>query len=175
MAEGRVLEIGAGSGLNFNFYDPGKVRYILALDPSRVMWSMAQKQLENVSLNVEFVEGVAENIPIEDNAVDTIVSTYTMCSLRDLAASFSEFRRVLKPTGKLVFCEHGRAPDTSVYKWQNAIGPVWKRLGGGCHLNRDIPGIIKTGAFKIDHLDEMYLPGFKPASYNYWGIAHPAN
>lgn len=173
LASGRVLEIGVGSGLNFEFYDTNKVDYLFALDPSEEMWSIAKKRKNKNRLQVEFVKGVAEEIPIDDNAVDSIVITYTLCTIPDVQSSFSEMRRVLKPGGKLIFCEHGIAPDKSMQRWQNLLNPLWKKLGGGCNLNRDIPQLIKNGAFKIEKLDTMYIPGFKPACYNFWGVAKP--
>jgi len=172
-ASGQVLEIGAGSGLNFKFYDQEKVEHLFALDPSEEMWSIAESSLEKKTFAIEFIKGFAEQIPLEDNAVDTILTTYTLCTIGNLEASFKEMRRVLKPGGSLIFCEHGKAPDKSVRRWQNGINPIWKRLGGGCSLIRDIPQIIEDGAFHIEKLDTMYLPGFKFASYNYWGVARP--
>ena len=97
--------------------------------------------------------------------------TYTLCSIPEVALAFDEIRRVMKPNGKLYFCEHGKAPDKAVLKWQNSINPMWKRIGGGCNLNRDIPSLILESGFKIQKLEEMYIPGWKPLSYNYWGTA----
>jgi len=171
LARGRVLEIGVGSGLNFGFYDANKVDHLFALDPSEEMWSLAKKQISSNRFQIEFVKGFAEDIPIEDNAIDSIVITYTLCTIIDVNASFLEFRRVLKPSGKLIFCEHGIAPDKSVQRWQNILNPIWKTFGGGCNLNRNIPQLIKNGTFKIETLDTMYVPGFKPACFNYWGTA----
>jgi len=173
LASGRVLEIGAGSGLNFEFYDTYKVDRLFALDPSEEMLSMAQKQSRKKRIDVEYLLGGAEEIPVDSNSVDSIVITYTLCTIPDVQSSFMEMRRVLRPGGRLIFCEHGIAPDKSVQKWQNMLNPLWKRLGGGCHLNRNIPALIKNGAFEIVKLDTMYIPGFKPASFNYWGVAKP--
>lgn len=173
LASGRVLEIGVGTGLNFSFYDHEKVKQVLALDPSEEMWGLAKNRLDDVHLDVDFIKGYAENIPLDANSVDSIVITYTLCTIPDHAAAMKEFKRVLKPSGNIIFSEHGIAPDRSVRKWQNRLNPIWKRLGGGCNLNRDIPAIIEHGGFAFDNLETMYIPGFKPASYNYWGTARP--
>ena len=171
LAEGSVLEIGVGSGLNFKFYDSHKVERLYALDPSDERWSLAKKQISNHHLQIEFIKGVAEAVPIEDSTIDTIVITYTLCTIVDVDAALSEFRRVLKPGGKLIFCEHGISPEKSVQRWQNLLSPIWKKLGGGCNLNRNIPELIRNGAFEIETLETMYIPGFKPACFNYWGTA----
>jgi ubiquinone/menaquinone biosynthesis C-methylase UbiE len=172
-AHGRVLEIGAGSGLNLEFYDPTKVDRLFALEPSEEMWAIARQEKDLSRMEVEFLNSYAEAIPLDDNTVDCVVTTFTMCSIPDLPAAYSEMRRVLKPGGTLLFSEHGRAPDASVRRWQNLINPVWKRLAGGCHLNRDIPELIKSGGFSFQNLDGMYIPGPKFASYQYWGAARP--
>ncbi len=173
LADGRVLEIGVGSGLNIRYYDTDKVDHLFALDPSEEMWSFAKENISDHPLEVEYIKGMAEEIPMATNSTDSIVITYTLCTLPDLQSSFSEMRRVLKPNGKLLFCEHGMAPDKSIQRWQNMLNPIWKRLGGGCNLNRNIPQLISDGAFEIKQIDTMYIPGFKPASYNYWGVAKP--
>jgi ubiquinone/menaquinone biosynthesis C-methylase UbiE len=170
-AHGRVLELGAGSGLNLEFYNPGKVEHLFALEPSTEMWAIAQREKDLSRLEMEFLNGVAEEIPLDDNAVDCIVTTFTMCTIAHLPAAFEEMRRVLKPGGTLLFSEHGLAPDASVRRWQNLMNPAWKRLAGGCHLNRDIPELIKSGGFTFQDLDAMYIPGPKFASYQYWGAA----
>jgi len=173
LAYGNVLEVGVGSGLNFKYYDPTKVDRLFALDPSAEMWAIAKKQNENSLLNTEFTKGYAEEIPLDSNTIDSIVITYTMCTIPDVEASLMEMRRVLKTHGVLIFCEHGIAPDKSVQRWQKLLNPIWKNLGGGCNLNRDIPKMIVEGGFNINNLETMYIPGFKPASYNYWGVAKP--
>lgn len=171
LAKGRVLEVGVGSGLNLPFYDASKVVQLTALDPSEEIWGQNKNNIENLGYNFQFIKASAENIPIEDNTFDSVVITYTLCSIPDTKKAMGEIRRVLKPNGKLIFCEHGKAPDKSVQKWQNAINPVWKRFGGGCNLQRDIPMIIEDSKFKIKKLETMYLPGWKFASFNYWGMA----
>jgi len=117
------------------------------------------------------LKAYASQIPLENNSVDSVVITYTLCTIPDVFESISDIRRVLKPSGKLLFCEHGAAPDKRVRRWQNIINPVWKRVGGGCNLNRRIPELIKEGGFNITGMNTMYIPGWKPASYNYWGTA----
>lgn len=171
LARGRVLEVGIGSGLNLPFYDGSKVTRVWGLDPSPEMIRMARKAAERAPLEVEFVGLPIEEIPLDDSTVDTVVVTYTLCTIPDTEPALRQMARVLKPGGELVFCEHGLAPDAGVRRWQDSINPIWKRLGGGCHLNRDIPELIKRGGFRIQGLETMYLPGWRPASFNYWGTA----
>jgi ubiquinone/menaquinone biosynthesis C-methylase UbiE len=171
LASGNVLEIGIGSGLNLPFYDKEQVKHLMAIDPSIDIWNKNKIDPNDFPFDFEFAQAFAENIPCNNNSFDTVVITYTLCSIPDTKKAFEEIRRVLKPNGKLVFCEHGKAPDKAVEKWQNLINPVWKRFGGGCNLNRDIPLIIENNGLKINGLETMYLPGWKPASFNYWGTA----
>ena len=173
LAYGNVLEVGIGTGLNFAYYDTVKVDRLFALDPSEEMWALAKEQLNTSQINTEFTKGYAEEIPLDSNSIDSIVITYTMCTIPDVEASLSEMRRVLKTHGELIFCEHGIAPDKSVRRWQNLLNPIWKTVGGGCNLNRNIPKMLVEGGFNINNLETMYIPGFKPASYNYWGVAKP--
>ncbi len=170
-ASGNVLEIGIGSGLNLGFYQPDQVDRIWGLEPSEGMLELARQQIVPEQVVLEFLQAGAESIPLGPDSVDTIVSTFTLCTIPDLPQAFSELRRVLKPGGRLLFCEHGKAPDGGVRRWQNLIQPVWKVCGGGCHLNRDIPALLRAGGFSIQQLDAMYIPGWKPASFNYWGRA----
>jgi ubiquinone/menaquinone biosynthesis C-methylase UbiE len=171
LAEGRVLEIGIGSGLNLPFYAPGRVEHLWGLDPSREMWALAKKKLGTLDFDVEFIEAPAEDIPLKDASADTVLMTYTLCTIPDAIAALREAHRVLKPGGTLVFCEHGLSPDANVRRWQDRLNPVWKRIGGGCNLNRPIPDLIKQAGFSVRGLDTTYLPGWKPASFNYWGTA----
>ena len=171
LAIGNVLEIGIGSGLNLPYYDDKQVNHLLAIDPSLELWKKNRIDPKDIPFDFEFVKAFAENIPSDNNSFDTVVITYTLCSITDINKTFEEIKRVLKPNGKLVFCEHGKAPDKAIEKWQNIINPVWKRFGGGCNLNRDIPLIIENNGLKINGLETMYLPGWKPASFNYWGTA----
>ena len=152
-ATGTVLELGFGSGLNIPFYDAAQVRQVLALEPSKEMWARA------------------EEVPLADGSADTVVATYTLCTVPDLAVALGEIKRVLKPGGALVFCEHGAAPDEEVRRWQDRLNPIWSRLSGGCNLNRPIPSLLEEGGFRIQEMDTMYLPGWRPVNFNYWGSA----
>ena len=171
-AEGIVLEVGIGSGLNLPFYDNSKVTQIWGLDPSEELSSMAKETAKNLDIDVKFISGGAEDIPLPDNYFDTALVTYTMCTIPEVIRANIEIKRVLKNTGKLIFCEHGKAPDSNIAKWQSRINPIWGKLAGGCHLNRDIPSILEDSGYKIIELDQMYLPSTpKVAGYNYWGFA----
>ena len=172
-AHGRVLEIGIGSGLNLPYYDSAKVSKVWGLDPSPEMTQLARRAAVSLPFEVEFIGSPGDEIPLEDSSIDTVVVTYTLCTIPDTAPALRQIRRVLRPRGELVFCEHGAAPDASVRRWQNRLNPMWKRLGGGCNLNRPIPALIEAGGFRIKSLDTMYIPGWRPASFNYWGAAVP--
>ena len=169
-AQGTVLEVGIGSGLNLEYYNKSQINKLYGLDPSKELWKLS-KTINSPEFDFEFIQGYSNNIPADNNSIDTIVITYTLCTIGELEETFDEFRRVLKVNGRIAFCEHGIAPDRSVQKWQNRINPVWKVFSGGCNLNRDIPKIIREGGFKIEDLDTMYIPGWKAASFNYWGMA----
>jgi len=171
LAKGRVLEIGIGSGLNLQFYDSSKVEYMWGLDISAQMRKMAEKRAKSIQFKVEFIGQSGNEIPLESNSVDTVLVTYTLCTIPDVGQALSEMSRVLMPGGELIFCEHGLAPDKDVRRWQNLMNPIWKRMGGGCNLNRPIPNLIEQGGFKINNIETMYIPGWKPASFNYWGSA----
>lgn len=171
-AKGIVLDIGIGSGLNIPFYNKSNINHLYGLDPSPELLETAMKVAKTHELEIEFLECGAESIPLPDDSIDTIVITYTMCTILDISLSNAEMLRVLKPNGKLLFCEHGLAPDERVAKWQKIINPVWNRIAGGCNLNRDIPKLIESSGLKISEIEEMYLPNTpKFAGYNYWGIA----
>lgn len=171
LAEGRVLEIGIGSGLNLPFYAPGKVQHVWGLDPSKEMWALARKKVGVVDFDVQFIAAPAEKIPLDDGSADTVLVTYTLCTIPEVLLALGEMRRVLKQGGQLLFCEHGAAPDESVRRWQDRLNPIWRGLGGGCNLNRPIPSLLEQAGFKIREMDAMYIPGWKPASFNYWGTA----
>jgi ubiquinone/menaquinone biosynthesis C-methylase UbiE len=169
-AEGRVLEIGVGSGLNLPFYSQ-KAERVIGLDPSPKLLSMARQAARPTTSPVEFVEGSAEAIPLEDASVDTVVTTWTLCSIPDAPRSLREMRRVLKPEGRLLFVEHGRAPDAGVRWWQDHLNPAWKRLGGGCHLNRAIGPLIEGAGFQFERIETGYMRGPRPMSFMYEGSA----
>lgn len=170
-AQGRVLEIGIGSGLNLPFYNPEKIDFLWGLDPSKQLQKIAAKKAVQLPFNVEFIGLSGEAIPLEKNDADTVVVTYTLCTIPDVLKALIEMNRVLKPGGQLIFCEHGIAPDDIILAWQNRMNPVWKLISGGCNLNRPIPSLIEKGGFKINHLDMAYMSSFKIASFNYWGTA----
>ena len=170
-ATGEILEIGFGGGLNVPFYDPSKVKKIWALEPSEGMRRMAQPAVNGTDMDIEFIELPGEQIPLDDNSVDTVLVTYTLCTISDTEAALQGMRRVLKPQGRLLFCEHGKAPDENVARWQTRLNPAWSRIAGGCQMNRDIPALINEGGFNIEIDERMYIPGAKVLCYNYWGSA----
>ncbi|WP_160288362.1 class I SAM-dependent methyltransferase [Pseudomonas knackmussii] len=170
-AHGRVLEIGIGSGLNLKFYDPDKVSTIVGVDPSAQMQSLARKRVEQIRIPVEMVALELGQIQADAASFDCIVCTFTLCTIPDVAAALLEMRRVLKPGGEFLFCEHGKAPDAGVRAWQDRLTPIWKPLAGGCHLNRDIPALIAGGGFQVRDMTHDYLPGPKPMTYVYRGMA----
>ncbi len=165
LAEGRVLEIGIGSGLNLSFYDPAKVSVIVGVDPSAAMQKLAQQRAAQIRIPVEMVALELGQIQAADASFDSIVCTFTLCTIPDAGAALKEMRRVLKPGGKLLFSEHGLAPDLPVVRWQNLITPLWKPFSGGCHLNRDIPALIRAAGFNIEQLDSSYLKGPRPMTW----------
>ena len=171
-AEGRVLEIGVGSGLNLPFYRP-PVREVLALEPAAKLVTMARGAARRNIMPVSFLEASAEAIPLEDHCVDTIVTTWTMCSIPHADMALAEIRRVLRPGGKLLFVEHGQAPDESVRRWQDRLTPAWRAIAGGCHLNRPISAMIEGAGFRIDRIETGYIPGPRPMTYMYEGSARP--
>lgn len=173
-ATGKVLEVGIGTGLNIPLYDGTRVTHLWGLDPSPEMWSIARRNAAAHHLDAEYLQSEAESIPLEDGAADTVVMTYTLCTIPDPERALAEIRRVLKPGGKLLFCEHGRAPDPDVRRWQNRLNSVWGKLSGGCNLNRPIADLLKSAGFRTPDLQTMYIPGWRPACFNYWGSAeHP--
>ena len=170
-ARGDVLEIGMGSGLNLPYYDRNQVSHIWGLEPSEEMRHKARQRLADTELPCDFIDLPGEEIPLEDNSVDTVLVTYTLCTIADPVTALLGMRRVLKPGGQLLFCEHGRAPEPGVQKWQNRINGAWVRLAGGCNINRDIPAVLSAGGFRIIDEERMYIPGLRILSYNYWGAA----
>ena len=171
LASGTVLEIGAGSGLNFPLYKADRVERVVALDPSEGMLRRARAVADRAAVDVELLRAVAEDIPLESASVDTVVMTYTLCTIPEPVKALREMARVLAPDGRLVFCEHGLAPDPWIRRWQRWLDPAWGLVAGGCSLGRDIPGLIAGGGFRITGLESMYIPGWRPGSFNYWGSA----
>ncbi len=171
LATGGVLEIGVGSGLNLPFYDSTRVKKLWGLEPAEEMRHLATAAVRALPFEFEFLDLPGEEIPLETDSVDTVLVTYTLCTIPETEPALRGMARVLRPGGKLIFCEHGAAPDASVRRWQDRLNPVWMRIGGGCHLNRMIPDLISAGGFEIDAVDTMYLPGWRPAAFKYWGTA----
>jgi ubiquinone/menaquinone biosynthesis C-methylase UbiE len=172
-AEGRVLEIGIGSGLNLPFYSAA-VGEILGLEPSPRLIAMAERAASAYPRPVTFIEGPCEAIPLDGSIIDTVVTTWSLCTIQEPAPALDEMRRVLRPGGRLLFVEHGLAPDQGVRKWQNWLTPAWRRLSGGCHLNRPIRTMIEDAGFYLDRLETGYMPGPKFMTFMYEGAARPA-
>lgn len=171
-AEGRVLEIGIGSGLNLPFYTQ-KAERVIGLDPSPKLLAMVRQAGRPISGLVELVEGSAEAIPLDDRSVDTVVTTWTLCTIPDARCSLREMHRVLKPGGRLLFVEHGRSPDLRVRWWQDRLTPAWQRIGGGCHLNRAIGTLIESAGFQFERIETGYMRGPRPMAFMYEGSARP--
>lgn len=171
-AKGRVLEIGIGSGLNLSHYG-SSAEEIVGLEPAPRLLAMAQRASKGCKLPVRLIAGSAESIPIEDRSIDTVVSTWTLCSIPDAHRALHEMRRVLRPSGELLFVEHGLAPEENIERWQNRLTPLWKRIGGGCHLNRPIRRLIENSGFSITSLEMGYAKGPKPMTFLYEGWAQP--
>jgi ubiquinone/menaquinone biosynthesis C-methylase UbiE len=169
-AQGRVLEIGIGSGLNLPFYGAA-VREVLGLEPAPRLIGMAQRAARAVSIPVSFIEGSAEAIPLDDHSIDCVVTTWTLCTIPHAAGALGEMRRVLRPGGQFLFVEHGLAPDESVRRWQDRLTPMWKLITGGCHMNRPIRVLIEDAGFRCERIETGYMPGPKPLAFLYEGRA----
>jgi len=169
-ARGRVLEIGVGSGLNFALYGK-QVELVYGIDPSERLLSIARRRAAASGIPVELLLGSATAIPLADDAVDTVVMTWTLCSIPDPLAALREMRRVLKPNGNLCFVEHGLSPEPSVERWQHRITPAWRRMAGGCHLDRKMDDLIRLAGFNLTDLHVEYAPGPRTMSYMYQGCA----
>lgn len=171
-AYGRVLEVGFGSGLNLPFYQYENVELLFALEPSDGMRRKSRPLLEQYPLEYQWLGLEAEKIPLEDNSVDSVLLTYTLCTIPDWRNALQQIRRVLKPDGILLFSEHGLAPDRAVRKWQHRLNPAWKIAAGGCHLNRDIPRFLQESGFNIQEINSGYMPKApRFAAFNYRGVA----
>ena len=174
-AKGDVLEVGIGSGLNLPFYST-KVRRVFGLDPSLELQQMARKRAATLPVRVEFLaQSVEEPLLLDDRSIDTVVMTWTLCSIPNARRALEQIARVLKPDGQLIFLEHGLAPDRGVARWQNRITPICRRIGGGCHPNKKIDYIITGAGFQIKELKASYLPGPRPITYTYQGLASHAS
>lgn len=171
-AYGQVLEVGMGSGLNLEYYDRSKVDVVWGLEPSEGMRRKAQANLNKTDLDVRWLDLPGENVPLKENSIDSVMLTYTLCTIPDWHKALLEMRRVLKPGGQLFFCEHGEAPDVEVQRWQKRVNPVWKIIAGGCNLNRQIPQCLEHAGFSIAEMEQGYVKGPRLAAYNYWGVAN---
>lgn len=171
-AQGRILEVGMGSAINLPFYDPEKVEMVWGLEPSEGMRRKAAPRLVDAPFPVEWLGLPGEEIPLDDDSADTVLLTFTLCTIPDFDKALHQMRRVLKPGGKLLFAEHGASSDAGVRKWQDRVNPIWKRLAGGCHINREIPRLIESAGFEIESVDTMVLPNTPSvAAFQYWGSA----
>ena len=173
LATGQVLEIGMGSGFNIPFYSPN-VERLFGLEPSETLKQHASKKAKIAQFPVEFVGLTGEEIPLDDHSINTVVSTWTMCTIPDMPKALAEIRRILKPDGKLIFVEHGRSPDRSIRFIQNTLNPVWKRVGGGCNLNRPIDDLIQQAGFQIGKGENSYMDGVNPLGFLFRGMAQKA-
>jgi ubiquinone/menaquinone biosynthesis C-methylase UbiE len=170
-ARGKVLEVGIGSGLNFPYYSR-EVQHVYGVDPSPELQQMARRRVISGLPAVEFLSQSAEDpLPLADSSVDTVVLTWTLCSIPNAPRALEEMKRVLGAEGRLIFIEHGRAPDATVRTWQDRLTPLWKRITGGCHLNRKIDDLVTEAGFQITELTKSYLPGPRPMTYTYQGFA----
>ncbi len=175
LCRGAVLEVGMGSAINLPLYRADQVDYIWGLEPSAGMRRKAQKNLATSALEVRWLDLPGEQIPLADNSVDTVLLTFTLCTIPDWRSALLQMQRVLKPDGQLLFCEHGLSADAGVARWQNRLTPLWKRLAGGCHLNRPIDQLLREGGFVIDEIKQRYLEKSpRIAGYVYSGSAHKA-
>jgi ubiquinone/menaquinone biosynthesis C-methylase UbiE len=171
LARGRVLEVGIGTGRNLAHYDKGEITAVIGLDPGLAMLARARRRARRAGVEPELIGAPAERIPFRDASFDTVLVTYTLCSVADPLAALAEMRRVLKPEGRLLFCEHGLAPDPAVRRWQARLTPLWSKLAGGCRLDRDVPALLRASGFRSDDLQCGYLPGPRVLAWNWWGTA----
>ena len=171
-ATGRVLELGIGMGLNLAFYDPARVAAVIGVDPSPELRDLARAAPRPEGLVVEVEDGTAEALPFETASFDTVVCTFTLCSVHSPVSALEQARRVLKPGGRLLFCEHGLAPDADVARWQRFWDPLWSRMAGGCHITRPVASAISASGFALESVESMYVPGTpRIAGWNEWGVA----
>ena len=173
LASGTILEIGIGSGLNLPHYQASQVTRLFGVDPDEHLWKRSETRRAACDFPIEQIGLSGEEIPLENDSVDSVVITYTLCTIPDPVKALTEIKRVLKAGGAIYFSEHGRAPDRAVEKWQRRIDPLWGKIAGGCHSGRDIPSLFQLADIPFERLEEMYIPGPKILSYNYFGIARP--
>jgi ubiquinone/menaquinone biosynthesis C-methylase UbiE len=167
-----VLDVGVGSGLNLPFY-ARQASEVFGLDPSPRLLERARRNMRRADVPVRLLEGSAERIPLADRSMDTIVMTWTGCSIPEIRTALVDMRRVLKVGGRLLFVEHGRAPEPGVARWQDRIDPLWQRFSGGCHLNRKIDDLLADAGFRVDRLETGYIPGPRIMTFLYEGAASP--
>ena len=171
-AEGDVLELGCGGGINMAFYDPARLKSFSGVDPSAGLLDRSREAAQAIGIEADIRGGVGEAIPFASESFDTVLCTFTLCSVDDQKQVLAEMRRVLRPGGKILFLEHRSAPDENVRKWQRRIEPIWKRIGGNCHLTRPITSAYETAGFKVGGGDKGYMPKSpKPFSWIEWGEA----
>jgi ubiquinone/menaquinone biosynthesis C-methylase UbiE len=174
LAQGTVLEVGVGPGVNFAYYDPAKINKVFALEPNQGMMGNADKQRRRTRLNVEFLDLPGERIPLPETSVDTVVSTFTLCTIPGVVEAIRGIARVLRPKGQFIFFEHGLSPDEKVRRWQERTEPLFQWAFEGCHVTRDIPALIRQGGFRVERMETGYLARFpKSGSYYFWGVARP--
>jgi len=171
LAKGDVLEIGIGSGLNLPHYDTANITSVTGVDPDDHIWKRSEARRAEATFPVHRIGLSGENIPLDTDSADTVVVTYTLCTIPDPVAALKEMRRILKPSGEILFTEHGLAPTSGISKWQKRIDPIWKKIAGGCHSGRDIPALFRQAGLNPVELHQGYIPGPKVLSYNYWGCA----
>lgn len=172
LAQGKVLEIGVGPGVNFAHYNPAKITKFYALEPNPGMLRLAEPRRARANLDVEFLDLPGERIPLDNASIDTVVTTFTLCTIPGIAEALEGVKRVLKPAGQLIFFEHGRAPDSKVQRWQRRCEPIHRHLFGGCRLTLDIPSLLTQAGFQIQQMEAAYIANFpKPWTYCWWGTA----
>ena len=171
MAHGRVLEIGIGSGLNFEHYNFNNIDEIVGVDPAVSSIAIARSRSSQYNSKISFIESSAESIALESGSFDCVVVGYSLCTIPEPLKALAEARRLMKPTGSLLFMEHGLAPEQNIQKWQHRLTPGWKKIAGGCNLNRDIADLISAGGFQFKSLKKKYIKGPKILSFQYYGEA----